>query len=67
MHCAPRLTRCAPPPPPPPPPHNRYWPDNPRLKQGIRPGRYGSMAGAKKLWYDYLAAFEGGGLAPPKK
>jgi hypothetical protein len=39
----------------------RYWPDNPRIKAGIRPGRYGSMAGNKKLWHDYLYLLEGGG------
>lgn len=43
----------------------RYWPDNPRIKLGLRPGRYGHMAGAKKLWYNYLELFEGGGA--PKK
>jgi hypothetical protein len=43
----------------------RYWPDNPRIKLGLRPGRYGHMAGAKKLWYNYLELFEGGG--PAKK
>jgi hypothetical protein len=30
--------------------HCRYWPDNPRIKMGIVPGRYGNMQGAKKLW-----------------
>jgi hypothetical protein len=47
--------------------HNRrYWPDNPRIKLGLRPGRYGHMAGAKKLWYTYLEKFEGGGMPQPK-
>eukprot|EP00878_Enallax_costatus_P006554 GHUV01006871.1.p1 GENE.GHUV01006871.1~~GHUV01006871.1.p1 ORF type:complete len:142 (+),score=6.78 GHUV01006871.1:492-917(+) len=44
-------------------PPDRYWPDNPRFKNGIVPGRYGNMQGAKKLWYSYLQKIEG---APPK-
>lgn len=47
-------------------PPDRYWPDNPRIKLGLRPGRYGHMAGAKKLWYTYLEKFEGGGMPQPK-
>ncbi|WIA08061.1 hypothetical protein OEZ85_007527 [Tetradesmus obliquus] len=42
-------------------PPDRYWPDNPRIKMGIVPGRYGNMHGAKKLWYYYLSKVEGGG------
>jgi hypothetical protein len=45
---------------------HRYWPDNPRVRNGIVPGRYGNMAGAKKLWYYYLGKLEGGGPAGPK-
>eukprot|EP00775_Hariotina_reticulata_P003438 gene3438-3710_t len=45
---------------------DRYWPDNPRVRNGIVPGRYGNMAGAKKLWYYYLGKLEGGGPAGPK-
>jgi len=41
-------------------PHDRYWPANPRLRLGIRPGRYGNLQGAKKLWYYYLNRLEGG-------
>lgn len=47
-------------------PPDRYWPDNPRIKLGLRPGRYGHMAGAKRLWYSYLERFEGSGMPQPK-
>ncbi|KAF8072397.1 hypothetical protein HT031_000056 [Scenedesmus sp. PABB004] len=45
-------------------PPDRYWPENPRVKAGLVPGRYGNMAGAKKLWYYYLSKLEGGGAGP---
>lgn len=42
---------------------DRYHPDNPRVKTGAVPGRYGNVQGARKLWYYYLQQWEGGGRA----
>ncbi|KAF5836196.1 hypothetical protein DUNSADRAFT_6262 [Dunaliella salina] len=40
-------------------PPDRYWPDNTRLKMGVRPGRFGNLDGAKRVWYDNLSKLEG--------
>jgi hypothetical protein len=43
-------------------PRCRYWPENPRIRLQMRPGRYGNLWGAKRVSYRYMSAIEG---APP--
>ncbi|GFR48803.1 hypothetical protein Agub_g10754 [Astrephomene gubernaculifera] len=40
-------------------PPDRYWPNSPRLRLGIRPGRYGNLDGAQRIFMDNLARVEG--------
>ena len=39
---------------------DRYWPDNPRHRLQVRPGRYGNLEGTKSIYYNYLFKAEGG-------
>ena len=40
-------------------PPDRYNPGAMRLKQGIKPSRYGNFEGSKKIYYENLAKLEG--------
>ncbi|PNH06525.1 hypothetical protein TSOC_007097, partial [Tetrabaena socialis] len=40
-------------------PSDRYWPANPRVRLQIRPGRYGTVEGTRRVYMDYLAKSEG--------
>lgn len=38
---------------------DRYWPENPRIRLQLRPGRYGNLEGTQRVAMDYLARAEG--------
>ncbi|KXZ55708.1 hypothetical protein GPECTOR_2g1258 [Gonium pectorale] len=40
-------------------PPDRYWPNSPRIRLQIRPGRYGNLDGTQRVYMDYLARSEG--------
>ncbi|GIL57578.1 hypothetical protein Vafri_12783 [Volvox africanus] len=40
-------------------PPDRYWPNSPRIRLQIRPGRYGNVDGTQRVYMDYLARTEG--------
>ncbi|KAG2501757.1 hypothetical protein HYH03_000257 [Edaphochlamys debaryana] len=40
-------------------PPDRYWPSSQRIRNQIRPGRYGNVEGTQRVYSDWLARSEG--------